>query len=92
MRERAIVSVSSVCSVYGVRGGDDVPTDEIDVQDAARILGVTDRQVLNLINQGELRPDRTIHTRHRKFHYFHPETIETYKRKREGKESPETTV
>lgn len=60
-------------------------TDELGTADAAEELGLTDRQVRNLVKGGALRPDRVKKTsENRTFYYFQPSTIEAYKRQRAG--------
>ncbi len=62
-------------------------TDDLDTIHAAEVLGISDRWLRTLIKQGELIPDRITQTTERKFYYFRPETIEAFKRQREGKTS-----
>jgi hypothetical protein len=62
--------------------------DELGTADAAEVLGMTDRQVRNLVKGGLLKPDRIKKTsEHRTFYYFQPETIEAFKRQRSGEAS-----
>jgi hypothetical protein len=62
-----------------------VTTDELGTAEAADMLGLTDRQVRNLVKGGVLKPDRIKKTSERRtFYYFRPETIEAYKRQRSG--------
>lgn len=64
--------------------------EELGTADAAEELGLTDRQVRNLVRGGALKADRVKKTSEsRTFYYFRPETIEAYKRQRAG-EAPET--
>jgi hypothetical protein len=59
--------------------------DELGTAEAAEALGLTDRQVRNLVKGGALKPDRVKKTSEsRTFYYFHPATIEAYKRQRAG--------
>jgi hypothetical protein len=62
--------------------------DELGTADAATVLGMTDRQVRNLVKGGQIKPDRIKKTSERRtFYYFSPETIEAYKRQRSGEVS-----
>jgi hypothetical protein len=64
--------------------------DELGTAEAADVLGLTDRQVRNLVKGGTLKPDRVKKTSERRtFYYFRPETIEVYKRQRGGGASDE---
>lgn len=59
--------------------------DELGTAEAAEALGLTDRQVRNLVRGGALKPDRIKKTSERRtFYYFRPGTIEAYKRQRSG--------
>jgi hypothetical protein len=63
--------------------------DELGTAEAAEALGLTDRQVRNLVRNGALKADRVKKTSERRtFYYFRPATIEAYKRQRAG-EAPE---
>lgn len=64
---------------------------ELDPAGAAAVLGLTDRQVRNLVRAGDLKPDRIKQTPKRTFYFFKPETVEELARKRRG-ESPAPTV
>lgn len=62
--------------------------DELGTAEAAEAIGITDRQVRNLVKNGLLRPDRMKKTSDRRtFYYFRPETIEAYRRQRSGNTS-----
>jgi hypothetical protein len=62
--------------------------DELGTADAATVLGMTDRQVRNLVKGGMLKPDRIKKTSERRtFYYFRPDTVEAYKRQRSGEAS-----
>ena len=62
--------------------------DELGTADAATVLGMTDRQVHNLVKGGQIKPDRIKKTSERRtFYYFRPETVEAYKRERSGEVS-----
>jgi hypothetical protein len=62
--------------------------DELGTADAANVLGMTDRQVRNLVKGGLLKPDRIKKTSERRtFYYFSAETVEAYKRQRSGEAS-----
>lgn len=62
--------------------------DELGTTEAAEMLGLTDRQVRNLVRGGVLKPDRIKKTSERRtFYYFRSETVEAYKRSRSGEAS-----
>lgn len=62
--------------------------EELGTSDVAEALGLTDRQIRNLVKSGALRPDRVKKTSEsRTFYYFRPATVEAYKRVRSGEAS-----
>jgi hypothetical protein len=63
---------------------------ELDPAGAAKVLGLTDRQVRNLVDAGELLPDRVKVTPKRKFYFFKPETVEALARRRRGEDTAPT--
>ena len=64
--------------------------DELGTAEAGDVLGLTDRQVRNLVRGGALKPDRIKKTSERRtFYYFRTGTIEAYERQRSGATSEE---